>query len=925
MSLYRFLSIVMVTVVFAAAVDPLYGQSQQGANARMFGLGQPATVDELPPGQFKRKLIELPPQSRGRALKWLQGFEFPELDVESLDVDGEGNVFYVDRPLIESGDGAAASGPSLEAAPQSTLDDAFLLHSRPGAPNVVFIDFDGDVFSGTAWGGGATFRAKPYDLDGDPNTFNSTERGRIADIWHRVAEDLAPFDIDVTTEGPANFGPRVGHVLVTHTVDETGQNMPSNSGGGVAYVNVFGQSNYHTYYSPALVYYNHLGSGGETYVAEASSHEFGHNLGLSHDGTTTGTEYFQGLGGGLSSWAPIMGNSYYNNVTQWSRGEYPNANNTQDDRAIIDGKLTYAGDEVGNSNAAAAALFVAGDGSVVSSNPEFDPHNLLPENKGVIDDAADVDVFGFIAGSGTIDLTVTPAWDAFYRATDKRGANLDIRLELRNAANSLVAASDSAVDTSAAVSAAVSGGAYYLHVSGVGNPDTPYSDYASQGQYFINGFVPVGEPDTTPPSPNPMAFASPPVAAGTDAISMTAATATDDVSAVQYQFRCVAGGAGCASSSWQSSTGYTASGLAPATQYTFTVAARDQSGNQTQASAPASATTDEPPPYVNYVATGETVVVGSVSGSYTATHADDGNAQVVTERESGGKPSSRYTYLEHRWYFSIGSGATVTVVVNAWKSGPNASESFELEYSLNGGNSFQPLLNIDSEDDGNLQMALIPGAPSGAVVLRAVDTFQQSGNRDVGSLHVDQLYIQVGNPPSDPPDGAPQSLSATAVSSSAIDLGWTDASSNESGFLLERSPNGSSNWVEVANLPAGTESYGDSGLAAATQYFYRVSAWNPIGSTGYATANATTHTAPPPAPVTLQASGYKNKGIQHVLLQWSGASSVDIYRDGQQIASGVGGTSYDDNINLKGAGSYQHQVCVAGGTVSCSNTTTTVF
>jgi hypothetical protein len=52
---------------------------------------------------------------------------------------------------------------------------------------------------------------------------------------------------------------------------------------------------------------------------------------------------------------------------------------------------------------------------------------------------------------------------------------------------------------------------------------------------------------------------------------------------------------------------------------------------------------------------------------------------------------------------------------------------------------------------------------------------------------------------------------------------------------------------------------------------------------------------------------------------------VDIYRDGQQIASGVGGTSYDDNINLKGAGSYQHQVCVAGGTVSCSNTTTTVF
>ena len=46
-------------------------------------------------------------------------------------------------------------------------------------------------------------------------------------------------------------------------------------------------------------------------------HEFGHNLGLSHDGTTTGTTYYGGHGSGLVSWAPIMGNSYYNSMGQY--------------------------------------------------------------------------------------------------------------------------------------------------------------------------------------------------------------------------------------------------------------------------------------------------------------------------------------------------------------------------------------------------------------------------------------------------------------------------------------------------------------------------------------------------------------------------------------------------------------------------------
>jgi hypothetical protein len=78
--------------------------------------------------------------------------------------------------------------------------------------------------------------------------------------------------------------------------------------------------------------------------------------------------------------------------------------------------------------------------------------------------------------------------------------------------------------------------------------------------------------------------------------------------------------------------------------------------------------------------------------------------------------------------------------------------------------------------------------------------------------------------------------------------------------------------------------------------------------------------------LSLTASGYKVKGTQHVTLEWTGNSNVNVYRDGVLQASDVGGGSYDDNINRKGGGSYQHQVCVASTPEgACSNTTTTVF
>ncbi|MEL0036754.1 MAG: PKD domain-containing protein, partial [Gammaproteobacteria bacterium] len=76
---------------------------------------------------------------------------------------------------------------------------------------------------------------------------------------------------------------------------------------------------------------------------------------------------------------------------------------------------------------------------------------------------------------------------------------------------------------------------------------------------------------------------------------------------------------------------------------------------------------------------------------------------------------------------------------------------------------------------------------------------------------------------------------------------------------------------------------------------------------------------------TLSVNSYKVKGVQHADLSWSGNSgNVDIYRDGNAVASNVGGSSYTDNIGSKGGGVYVYQVCNAG-TNTCSNSVNAVF
>lgn len=397
-------------------------------------------------------------------------------------LDRNGRLLFIDahRPPEPTTTASATTSISAGAFP---AEQTFLLHSRPGAKRVIYLDFNGQIVSGTAWNnsyGVASIDAKAFDLDGSPTTFNTTELDRIQAIWQRVAEDYAPFDVDVTTEEPpadaitrsSSTDPAFGtRVVITN--DWTKLTASSCNCGGFAYVGVY--DDYGDTYKPAWVFFDNLGSGNEKYVAEAISHEAGHNLGLSHDGTTAGVSYYSGHGTGATGWAPIMGVGYYKELTQWSKGEYANANQTQDDLLVIQNTgAPLRADDHGDTLSTATSMNI---GSVSGGMATL-------SGDGVISARNDIDVFSFHSGAGTVSFTASPG---------SRGPNLDIGLGLFAADGTPIASANPVDALNAALTVSLTqGGTYYLVVDGLGkgDPTTGYSDYASLGEYTLSGTAP---------------------------------------------------------------------------------------------------------------------------------------------------------------------------------------------------------------------------------------------------------------------------------------------------------------------------------------------------------------------------------------------------------------------------------------------------
>jgi len=457
-----------------------------------------AGPQDIPVGALRQSVEALAPSAREEAIRQLNKLAPAAADLQYLRAGPDGRLFYADPPAPPAKKSGLTPPP---VSPQAVVNInpaiAFSLHSKPGAPRTVYLNFRGENVTGKAWNsttGRITHRMKPYSEDGS-ESFSQAELNTIAEVWKRIAEDYAPFNVDVTTQRPAAFGPNVGHILFSPRIDRDGFAIYSSAVGGVAYVDVWGLSDF-ARYQPALVFPE--GVPGAKNLVEAASHELGHNLGLSHDGKGS-LSYYEGHGTGNVSWAPIMGVGYSANVSQWSKGEYPGATQKQDDIAIITRKLLARPDDHGHTRTTATWLAMTNAGVVTSPSPVTAPGaSASTVNRGILSTRADVDMFAFrVSKAGSVTLGVYPVWRDSFVATARRSANLDIRATLLRddgtPAGVVVAQNNPVTDTFASIVANVTPGRYLLRIEGVGvgTLATGYSDYGSLGQYFIAGRLPV--------------------------------------------------------------------------------------------------------------------------------------------------------------------------------------------------------------------------------------------------------------------------------------------------------------------------------------------------------------------------------------------------------------------------------------------------
>jgi hypothetical protein len=177
--------------------------------------------------------------------------------------------------------------------------------------------------------------------------------------------------------------------------------------------------------------------------------------------------------------------------------------------------------------------------------------------------------------------------------------------------------------------------------------------------------------------------------------------------------------------------------------------------------------------------------------------------------------------------------------------------------------------------------------------------------------------------PPPPPPAPPSNVTATIVAGPQVNLTWTDASSDETGFVIQRSTDGV-NFVDVATVGVDITSYPDTAVAAGNTYTYQVAAVNAGGSSGFVLSNSVTIEGPQPpaAPEALEANF---EDVPLINLAWTDNAAdetgfiIQRSTDGVTFSDlatvGADVTTYDD-LAVFGAYTYTYQVAAvnANGT-----------
>jgi PKD repeat protein len=170
-------------------------------------------------------------------------------------------------------------------------------------------------------------------------------------------------------------------------------------------------------------------------------------------------------------------------------------------------------------------------------------------------------------------------------------------------------------------------------------------------------------------------------------------------------------------------------------------------------------TVEEPPASTEALALSDIPVKGVVTGDYRNTHAFDLDYEFLTEVLSGGRPSNRYSVLDHRWEFNIAGGETITFSAAAFSTEGLDGDDFQFEYSTDDSN-YEYLMDVSKTDIG-VRTAPLPGYLSGRVYIRVVDTGHSPGDQTLDSVFVD--YLSIASEGTAPPPSGSMYVESTSV------------------------------------------------------------------------------------------------------------------------------------------------------------------
>ncbi|NIL96127.1 MAG: hypothetical protein GTO62_03035 [Planctomycetales bacterium] len=148
-----------------------------------------------------------------------------------------------------------------------------------------------------------------------------------------------------------------------------------------------------------------------------------------------------------------------------------------------------------------------------------------------------------------------------------------------------------------------------------------------------------------------------------------------------------------------------------------------------------------------FTADAEITYAGDVTvGDYTATEAAGGAVETIQEYRTGGKPSNRITYMDHRWKFNAVEGAQSFYVL-ASRSDNAESDDFELVYGVDADGDWEPDSGswsplIGPINSSSLQLYGAPAGLSGDVIVKLQDTGPNLGGQtSQETVTIDHMYF----------------------------------------------------------------------------------------------------------------------------------------------------------------------------------------